>query len=66
MLIFVNGTQRELAAGCNVAQLLEQLELAGKRLALEVNMEIVPRSQYATHLLYEGDRIEVVHAIGGG
>ena len=66
MVIFVNGARRELVAGCSAAQLLEQLELAGKRLALEVNMEIVPRSQYATHLLNEGDRVEVVHAIGGG
>ena len=66
MVIFVNGARRELAAGCSAAQLLEQLELAGKRLALEVNMEIVPRSQYATHLLNEGDRVEVVNAIGGG
>lgn len=66
MVIFVNGVRRELAAGCSAAQLLEQLDLTGKRLALEVNMEIVPRSQYAVHYLREGDRVEVVHAIGGG
>lgn len=66
MVIFVNGVRRELTAGCSAAQLLEQLDLTGKRLALEVNMEIVPRSQYAVHYLKEGDRVEVVHAIGGG
>ena len=66
MVILINGTRRELPAGCTAALLLEQLDLTGKRLALEVNMEIVPRSQYATHRLNEGDRVEVVHAIGGG
>ena len=66
MVILINGTPRELSAGCSAAQLLEQLGLTGKRLALEVNMEIVPRSGYATHHFKEGDRVEVVHAIGGG
>ena len=40
--------------------------LAGKRVAVEVNLEIVPRSQHATRVLREGDRVEIVHAIGGG
>ena len=66
MVILVNGTRRELPAGCSAAQLLEQLGLVGQRLALEVNMEILPRSFYATHLLHDGDRVEVVQAIGGG
>ena len=66
MVILVNGARHELAAGCSAQQLLEHLGLTGKRLALEVNMEIVPRSVYATHCLQEGDRVEVVHAIGGG
>ena len=66
MVILVNGTARELSAGSSAAQLLEQLGLTGKRLALEVNLEIVPRSSYATHHFKEGDRVEVVHAIGGG
>jgi len=66
MVILLNGVRRELPAECSAAQLLEQLDLAGKRLALEVNMEIVPRSQYLLHRLKEGDRVEVVHAIGGG
>ena len=66
MVILINGAARELPAGCSAAQLLEQLGLTGKRLALEVNMEILPRSLFATYLLNEGDRVEVVHAIGGG
>ncbi|MBI3775598.1 MAG: sulfur carrier protein ThiS [Gammaproteobacteria bacterium] len=66
MVILVNGTRHELPAGSNAMQLIEQLGLTGKRLALEINLEIVPRSQYAAYLLSEGDRVEVVHAIGGG
>lgn len=46
--------------------LLEHLQLAGRRVAVELNLEIVPRSLYETTLVKEGDAIEVVHAIGGG
>lgn len=66
MLILINGARRELPAGCTVQQLLDELNLTGKRLALEINLEIVPRSLYAMHRLNEGDHVEVVHAIGGG
>jgi len=40
--------------------------LSGRRLAMEVNREIVPRSEYAEHVLHDGDQVEIVHAIGGG
>jgi len=46
--------------------LLEEMALTGKRLAVEVNLEIVPRSSHMTHMLRAGDRVEIVHAIGGG
>jgi sulfur carrier protein len=49
-----------------VAQLLEDMALTARRLAVEVNLEIVPRSTYADHRLRPGDRVEIVHAIGGG
>jgi sulfur carrier protein len=49
-----------------VADLIDQLSLTGKRLAVEVNEDIVPRSQHAERRLNDGDRVEVVHAIGGG
>ena len=49
-----------------VPQLLEMLELTGRRLALEINHEIVPRSHFATQRLHAGDRVEIVQAIGGG
>lgn len=66
MEIFVNGARREIPAGYSVYQLLAEFGLLEKRLALEINREIVPRSAYAAQHLNPGDRVEVVHAIGGG
>ena len=64
--IRLNGDNHSLKAGTYVAQLIEQLGLTGRRIAVEVNEEIVPRSQLAQTLLSDGDQVEVVHAIGGG
>jgi sulfur carrier protein len=64
--ITVNGEPRAVAPDLTAAQLVELLELGGRRLAMEINREILPRSQYAGHALREGDRIEIVQAIGGG
>jgi sulfur carrier protein len=47
-------------------RLIDRLELTGKRLAVEVNEEVVPRSLHAGYRLHDGDRVEIVHAIGGG
>ena len=66
MQIQVNGENREVADGYTAAKLVEDMGLVGKRVAMEVNLEIVPRTTYEGHILKEGDRIEVVHAIGGG
>ncbi len=66
MEIYLNGEPRQVADGINAAQLIEELALAGRRVAVEVNREIVPRGAYAQHRLRAGDRIEVVRAIGGG
>ncbi|GGH89801.1 sulfur carrier protein ThiS [Pseudomonas fluvialis] len=66
MLIEVNGSPVELAPGSSLADLLELMQLAGRRVAVEVNLDIVPRSAHAEHRLQPGDRVEVVHAIGGG
>ena len=62
----VNGESRRLGANASLSELLEQLELAGKRVAVEKNGEIVPRSRYAHTLLVDGDRLEIVVAVGGG
>jgi sulfur carrier protein len=66
MQITVNGESTELPEGATAQGLVELLELTGRRLAMEVNGEIVPRSQHATRTLATGDRIEIVHAVGGG
>ncbi|KAA3626989.1 MAG: sulfur carrier protein ThiS [Proteobacteria bacterium] len=66
MKITLNGEPREVADQSTAQQLIELLGLADKRLAMEINREIVPRSSYATHALQEGDTIEIVRAIGGG
>ncbi|NIM28900.1 MAG: sulfur carrier protein ThiS [Gammaproteobacteria bacterium] len=66
MNIVLNGEQRGLADALTVLGLIEQLELAGKRLAVEVNEEVIPRSQHEVFRLKEGDRVEIVQAIGGG
>lgn len=66
MEILVNGTPHFVAADTSVAQLLVILELQGKRLALEINQELVPRSQFDTTVLQPHDTVEIVHAIGGG
>jgi sulfur carrier protein len=66
MQIQLNGRDFEVPAGATVADLLLQLQLLGRRVAVELNLDIVPRSQHGTTRLQAGDRVEVVHAIGGG
>ena len=66
MQIELNGESRDVPDDLDVAGLLTLLELAGRRVAVEVNREIVPRSDHAGHRLHPGDRVEVVQAIGGG
>lgn len=66
MRIQLNGEPHEVSEQASIADLLEQLALAGRRVAVELNLEIVPRSLHATTHLQEGDTVEVVHAIGGG
>lgn len=66
MNVTINGKQQILAAGTSIDGLIEKLGLQGRRLAVEVNLEIVPRSDYGRQLLVEGDVVEIVQAIGGG
>ncbi len=66
MRIQLNGEPFELTQGQTVADLLQHLELTGRRVAVELNQDIVPRSLHAETPLSEGDQVEVVHAIGGG
>jgi sulfur carrier protein len=62
----INGQIRRVEPGENVVRLIESLELAGKRVAVEKNGEIVPRSRYAETKLADGDQLEIVVAVGGG
>ncbi|WP_028917912.1 sulfur carrier protein ThiS [Pseudoxanthomonas sp. J35] len=66
MDIVINGEPRSVAAGTTLQALLEAEGLAGRRVAVEVNGQIVPRGRHADHALGAGDRIEIVHALGGG
>ncbi|MCH2557764.1 MAG: sulfur carrier protein ThiS [Alcanivorax sp.] len=61
----VNGDPMTLE-GTTVADLVAQLQLQGRRLAVEVNRDIVPKSEHDQHRLNDGDVVEIVHAIGGG
>lgn len=66
MRIFVNGELRTVADGATLADLIAELNLGGKRIAVELNREIVPHGHYEDHRLAMDDKIEIVHAIGGG
>lgn len=66
MQILLNGKPHELPNEITVAVLIEELKMGGKRLAIELNGEILPRSQYAEKLLTHEDQLEIVQAIGGG
>lgn len=66
MHITLNGQPRDCAPTTTVSQLLEQAGYGDRRVAVELNHEIVPRSQHASRHLAEGDQLEIVHAIGGG
>lgn len=65
--LFINGQAREFSLGqTTLNALVETLGLTGKRIAIELNGEIVPRSQFATTPLVSGDKLEIVGAVGGG
>ena len=64
--VTVNGEAREVPAPATVADLLRRIGLDTRKVAVERNMEIVPRSTYADTALAEGDALEIVHFIGGG
>ena len=66
MKIFINGESEELPDDATVAALVEKFRLVPKRVAVEVNREIVPRASYDQTSLHDGDRVEVVTFVGGG
>lgn len=66
MWLLLNGERREVAVGLSLAHLIETLELAPERVAIELNQTVVRRAEWAATELKESDRIEIVHFVGGG
>jgi len=64
--IHVNGERRDVSASCTVAELLDLLELDGRRIAVAINRDVVPRSSFGSQALTSGDRVEILEAVGGG
>lgn len=64
--VVVNGDVKKLAASCSVAELLDALDMGGRRVAVAINRDIVLRSSYPDVQLASGDRIEILEAVGGG
>ena len=66
MKVIVNGEERQIATGTSIKHLLDDLQIPQTRVAVEVNLEIAPKASYAERTLQDGDRIEIVHFVGGG
>lgn len=66
MTITLNGDKRELAAPLTVAQLLSELEIDGRRVAVELNLAVVKKAAYDSSVIKEGDEVEIVNFVGGG
>jgi sulfur carrier protein len=66
MQIYVNGEEKQIPDTTDMASLIELMELGGQRIAVEVNEELVPRSTFGDFHLKESDRVEIIHAVGGG
>jgi thiamine biosynthesis protein ThiS len=66
MQVIVNGESADIKDGSTVTELLEHLQISRERVAVEISLQIVPKVAYDSHFLSEGDRIEIVHFVGGG
>ena len=66
MILHINGEQRDFPDGLSVAALVAQLGMKQDRVAVELNLEIAPRTSWESVVLKDGDRLEVVHFVGGG
>ncbi|MCG6937274.1 MAG: sulfur carrier protein ThiS [Gammaproteobacteria bacterium] len=64
--IILNGEKKQVDSNSSIEQLLKILNLENKRLAVEINQNIIPRSEFNSHILKESDKVEIVQAIGGG
>lgn len=66
MELYLNGVARQFESAISISALTQLLGLEQQRFAIEVNRRIIPKSLHASHILLEGDRVEVIQAIGGG
>ena len=66
MIVHVNGEEREIESGLSVTQLLEELEIRPARVVVELNRDVLARDAFGTTALKDGDKIEIVHFVGGG
>ncbi len=66
MKLVINGEEKDVAGVANVAELIAQLGMKPDRVAVELNRDIVPRARWAGTALRDGDRLEIVHFVGGG
>ena len=66
MHLNINGEKRELKTSCTIAGMVQELGLDAPHFAIAVNFNVVPKSQYESTLIKEGDKVEIVHAVGGG
>ena len=64
--ITVNGEEKEFASGLSIGRVLDQLQIRPARVVVELNRNIVPRDAYGATMLSEGDKLEIVHFVGGG
>jgi sulfur carrier protein len=66
MKVFVNGEEKDLSSATSLSELITALDLPVARIAIELNREVVRRSDWGSTMLNDGDRIEIVHFVGGG
>ena len=66
LAISVNGEPREMQIGASLADLVGVIGLAGRKIAIAVNRDVVPRAGYGSRILHAGDRVEILEAVGGG
>ena len=66
MRLIVNGTEKFIESSANLIQILKELEIEGSHIAVALNLQVIPRSNYETTSIKDGDKVEIVHAVGGG
>jgi sulfur carrier protein len=66
MRIIINGVEQDVEAGLSLSELLKKLELSSARIAVELNLEVVRKTEWSNIMLKENDKLEIIHFVGGG